>query len=160
MADSTWWPRLLPLICSACQLLPPPQTILSLRKDPTTLHPLPKMRLGSFSIIRKSLKMQNVPKHALTLILQSWRNTTRKQYDVYIKKWLDYCGQSKNPITPDVADVLHFLLKLYRKGCKYSALNNATSAISTFLKLCSNINIRDDELSSRFMRGCNYSEIN
>lgn len=104
--------------------------------------------------------MQNVPKHALTLILQSWRNTTRKQYDVYIKKWLDYCGQSKNPITPDVADVLHFLLKLYRKGCKYSALNNATSAISTFLKLCSNINIHDDELSSRFMRGCNYSEIN
>ncbi|XP_052234247.1 uncharacterized protein LOC127846782 isoform X2 [Dreissena polymorpha] len=108
----------------------------------------------TFSLIRKSLKNKGISKQARDIILGSWRETTKRQYDGYIKKWINYCGQSKNPIKPNLKHVINFLTSLFKQGLSYSALNTARSALSTFLKLCGNINIHDDDILSRFMRGC------
>ena len=49
--------------------------------------------------------------------------------------------------------MLKFLSQLYSKGLQYRSLGTARSALSTFLKICSNININEFEEVSRFMKG-------
>ena len=49
--------------------------------------------------------------------------------------------------------MLKFLSKLYKKGLQYRSLGTARSALSTFLKICSNTDINNYEELSRFMKG-------
>ena len=106
-----------------------------------------------FSIIRRSLKNTGVPKQARELLLKSWRSSTKQQYNGYISKWLKFCGQQINPIKPSINEILKFLSNLYAKGLQYRSLGTAWSAISTFLKTCSNIDINKYEEITRFMKG-------
>ena len=63
--------------------------------------------------------------------MQSWRDSTHKQYKVYINKCLQFCGEgSHDPLHPSVRSVLSFLHSLFKKGVSYSALNTARSAAS------------------------------
>ncbi|XP_052233741.1 uncharacterized protein LOC127846495 isoform X1 [Dreissena polymorpha] len=113
-----------------------------------------KNETRSFQIIRKVLKSHGISKSTRDIILQSWRSSTKKQYDIYLRKWFTYCKKSTNPIKPHINEVLQFLTQLYTNGLNYSALNTARSALSIFLNICSNINIHENELISRFMKGC------
>ncbi|WAR24858.1 hypothetical protein MAR_038527, partial [Mya arenaria] len=93
---------------------------------------------------------KGLSKSASEIVIVSWRNTTKKQYDGYIRKWIHYFGQYENPIKPDVKYVINFLSDLFKKGLSYSALNTARSAISVFIKICSNIDIHDNDILSSF----------
>ena len=74
------------------------------------------------------------------------------KYNGYISKWFKFCGQQINPIKPSINEILKFLSYLYAKGLQYRSLGIARSAISTFLKTCSNIDIYKEEIT-RFMKG-------
>ena len=64
------------------------------------------------------------------MLLASWRRGTKKQYDVYIKKWTKFCAERQaNQFHPFVEEVLDFLTELYVKGFTYSAINTALSSI-------------------------------
>ena len=112
-----------------------------------------KTETGMFSVIRTTLKVKGVPKQARNLILKSWRSSTKKQYNCYLSKWFTFCGKTINPIQPSINEVLKFLSNLYVKGLQNRSLGTARSAISTFLKICSNIDINSHEEITRFMKG-------
>ena len=108
---------------------------------------------GSFSFIRKELHSQGIPEDAAKLIIKSWRSSTQKQYEPYIKSWLLYCRGKENPLAPNINHVLKFLTELFHKGVSYSTMGTARSAISTFLKLCGHMDINKFECVGRFMKG-------
>ena len=71
--------------------------------------------------------------------MQSWRDNTRKQYKVYINKWLQFCCEGPHdPSHPSVRSLLSFLHSLFQKGLGYSAFNTACSAVSSI-----DINVSD-----------------
>ena len=43
-------------------------------------------------IIRNSLTARGISQKTAKFILQSWRQSTHKQYSVYLKKWLVFCS--------------------------------------------------------------------
>jgi len=78
----------------------------------------------------------------INIIMHSWRDSTQKQYKVYINKWLQFSSERKNdPLHPTVTAVLFFLHSLFKSGLSYSALNTARSAVS-------NIEMRDSDAPS------------
>ena len=82
-------------------------------------------------IIRQSLQNSEMSPDIVEVIMQSWRDSTHKQYKVYINKWVLFCVEgSHDPLHPSVRSVLSFLHSLFKKGLSYSALNTARSAVS------------------------------
>ena len=74
--------------------------------------------------------------------MHSWRDSTQKQYKVYINKWLQFCTERQNdPLHPTVTTVPSFLHSLVKRGLSYSALNTARSAVS-------NIDMSDNDAPS------------
>ena len=89
------------------------------------------------------------------IIMHSLRDSSQKQYKVYINKWLQFCSERKNdPLHPTVTAVLFFLHSLFKSGLSYSALNTARSAVS-------NIDMSDSDAPShtpvgKHFLGCRY----
>ena len=82
-------------------------------------------------IIRQSLQKSEFSPDIVEIIMHSWRDSTHKQYRVYINKWLQFCSEgSHDPLHPTVRPVLLFLHSLFEKDLSYSALNTAHSAVS------------------------------
>ena len=60
--------------------------------------------------------------------------STIKQYEVYLKKWVNFCeGRKLDPMQLHEKAVVRFLTDLSNKGESYSAFNLARSALSTIL---------------------------
>jgi len=99
--------------------------------------------------------VQGVPKEAMHIICSSWRESTSKQYHVYISRWIEFCSsRSQNPLQADVGPVLHFLTEQYDKyNLGYSALNTARCALSSFLVIPGGHTVGTHPLISRFMKG-------
>lgn len=85
--------------------------------------------------------------------MQSWSDSTHKQYQTYIAQWLEFCsGRESNPYDPPIGTVLDFLVTLQEKGLKYSTLNTARSAVSAVVLPTNNHTIGTHPMVSRFMR--------
>ena len=88
------------------------------------------------------------------MILASWRDSTKKQYISYIRRWIIFSSEHHYDIlSTDVAHVLDFLSALYKEGLGYSAINTARSAMSTFLGVNAKEPIGAQALVVRFMKG-------
>ena len=95
--------------------------------------------VAGMQIVRQALQDSKISPDIVEVIMQSWRDSTHKQYKVYINKWLQFCGEgSHDPLHPSVRSVLSFLHRLFKKGLSYSALNTARSAVSNI-----DITVRD-----------------
>ncbi|XP_013419712.1 uncharacterized protein LOC106180300 [Lingula anatina] len=100
----------------------------------TSASTFEKTEPHSLSPVRQRLQKIQVSERAQHIIMNSWRIGTKKQYNVYLTKWINY--SRKNSIDVDnhnIADVLDFLAELFNDGGGYSALNTARSALSTFM---------------------------
>lgn len=65
---------------------------------------------ASMSVIRESLQCKGIPQHTLSIIMASWRESTKKQYGTYLQKWQGFCSRrSVDPLSPSVNQVLEFL---------------------------------------------------
>ena len=88
------------------------------------------------------------------IIINSWRESTKKQYGTYIQKWLLFCDKEKiDKFNPSVNSVLQFLLDLHEHGLGYSAVNTAKSAVSSFVFLITNEQIGKHFHVKQFMKG-------
>lgn len=77
---------------------------------------------------------------AAEIILNSWASSTRKQYDLALKKWLHFCSQeSINPLKPELENVINFLFKKSLEGVGFN-----TSALSSFFSC---INLEENRLT-------------
>lgn len=84
--------------------------------------------------VRQQFIEYNIPGEITDVLMCSWRSGTRKQYDVYIRKWCIFCIQEKiNSLYPNIVSVLKFLHSLYVQNLTYSTLNTARSALSSYL---------------------------
>ena len=72
--------------------------------------------------------------------MDGWRDSTKRQYRVYIEKWIDFCGRNTiQALEATVPETLTFLTELFHSGLG--------SAILPSLQLGSN------HITKKFMRG-------
>ncbi len=85
---------------------------------------------------------------------KSCSDSTIKQYNVYLKKWIEFCKNNSVTCTSmcEINNVLNFLFKLYEGGLGYSGCNTARSALSLILKPIDNVSVGIHPLIVRFMK--------
>lgn len=68
------------------------------------------------------------------LFLSSWKDRTRRQYAVYLKRWSKFCEKRReDPESFNVDLVADFLAYLFSEGYAYGSINVARSALSSIL---------------------------
>ena len=89
------------------------------------------------------------------VILSSWRDGTKEQYETYLKQWVEFCtARNADPHKSSLSLGLDFLHALHMKGLSYSAINTARSALSSFMSLgSSQEEFGSHKMVSRFMKG-------
>ena len=114
---------------------------------------------NSLQTLRRTFEQRGISSQAADIIIRSWTCGTQKQYQPYIKKWLEFChGRESNPYDPPIATVLDFLVSLLsEKGLGYSTLNTARSAISATVLPLNDVTIGSNPIISRFMKGISKS---
>ena len=106
------------------------------------------------SNIRTYFRSKGLSERSVNILCHSWRSSTVKQYQIYCKKCLSFCGVRKeNPMLYNETLVIEFLTRLFHEGAKYSAINSARSALSTFLINEYGITIENSSLVKRFFKG-------
>ena len=85
--------------------------------------------------VRQLLKGQGLSDSATSIILQSWRDGTRKQYTTYLRQWEQYCCRREiDSLSATVTHGINFLSELYQNhNLSYSAINTAQSALSSVI---------------------------
>ena len=82
--------------------------------------------------------------------MKSWRSSTLKQYDVYLKRYLLFCQTKKmDPHDRNIPLALEFFRKLLKQGYSYSSINTARSALSAVFPAPP---LGEDPLVVRFMK--------
>lgn len=137
---------------SACLAHDGPPTPVALCTSETTSSSGP---VDSLSTVRRSLQTRGFSTQAVDIILQSWRGSTKKQYDCYIKKWVSYCSECRiDTLQPSLTEAADFLVKLHSvDNLGYSALNTARSALSCFLPYYEGQSFGKHETIKRLMTG-------
>ena len=126
----SWWPQLAHLIVDFPIRLSPTSKILYQPNNPERTHPLQKLKLGAFRVSGKFCKAEKFRESA-DLIIQAWRQSTKKQYECYLRKLLKFSGSREiDPLQPSITVVIEFLYDLYRSGVQYSGIGTARSALS------------------------------
>ena len=104
--------------------------------------------------MRQSLVKKGLSDSSISMILESWRSSTKNQYLTNIRRWIIFCDRCNlETFTSDVVHILDFLSELYKEGLAYSAINTARSALSSFLGLTDKEPIGSHSLVIRFMKG-------
>ena len=86
---------------------------------------------SGMQIIRNSITERGISQKAAKVILQSWRESTHKQYSIYLRKWLLFCSsRGFDPYKATPAQALDFMTDLSEQGLGYSAMNTVRSALS------------------------------
>ena len=72
----------------------------------------------------------------IDIIVSSWREGTKSQYQSYAKKWFEFCKTNKcHIISPPLPLAMQFLSDMYHAGLSYSSINTARSVLSSLLFL-------------------------
>lgn len=62
------------------------------------------------SLVRKLYEERGLSEKKTNIIMLSWSDSSRKQYDVHICKWLLFCGTREiDPVHADMKDAQEFL---------------------------------------------------
>ena len=113
-----------------------------------------QVKTSSGSHIWGNIESQNVSKTTQYILLSSWRKSTRGRYNSVLQQWHDFCGREEtNYLLPDVTSVLKFFTELYEKGCQYSSITLARSALASVVTLRGYATLSDHPLIKRFIKG-------
>lgn len=109
---------------------------------------------GMFSIVRKLLQDRGISEEITSVIFNSWRKSSQRQYWTYIKRWLQFCDTRKiDSFNPTVNNFLCFLQILFHQSLSYSTINTARSAVSSLLSLSGKENFGSHVLIKRYLKG-------
>ena len=109
---------------------------------------------GGVSFIRDFYSNRGFSKESTDIFCASWRKSTTDQYQVYFRKWSNFCGRQKiDPLSPSEIDIVNFLTELFNNGECYSAINTARSALSVIISNDSGLTIGKFPSVKRFMKG-------
>ena len=88
------------------------------------------------SLVREALEGQGISPSAQEVILNSWRSSTQKQYNIYLEKWPRFTTKrTTDPLQLSLKLILDFFQELYENGLGYSGMNTARSALSSIIML-------------------------
>lgn len=88
----------------------------------------------SVSLMRRIYQNRGFSQQATNIILNSWRDSSHKQYGTYLSKWLLFCSKREiNPVCSPINIAVEFLAELYELGLSYSSINTARCALSAVL---------------------------
>ena len=111
-------------------------------------------KFNGLSYLRKCFVEKGISEKTATIMLCSWRSGTKKQYQVFIKKWIQYCREREiGEIQTSLNNILDFLTHLYESKLSYSSINTARSALSALGLMVDNILVGQHPLVVRFMKG-------
>ncbi len=100
------------------------------------------------------MKRHNLPENVLKIILAANSKGTRDQYNIYVKRWIVFCSESRISVwSPSLKDVLVFLSRMYESGMGYSSINTAKSALSSVLDKYDGVPLGQNPIISKFMKG-------
>ena len=123
-----WFPILEEMLLEEPMLLP---WNISLLTQPVSgsPHPLTNLDLLCLQAWRAHCDLHGLTERTTDIIGASWRESTKKQYNIYISKWKIFCEQHKLPwMQAKAKDILEFFSDLfYRHNASYSAINTARS---------------------------------
>lgn len=98
-------------------------------KRPNKLNPL-----GGLPILVRKMEAERLSKEVMTFLRFTWRDSTRKVYASYLKKWATFClSRGYDMYEPENSNIMDFLFSLIKKGASYSAVNTARCALSAVL---------------------------
>ena len=105
--------------------------------------------------IRESFKNSPIPSEATELIIKSWREGTRKQYNAAWKQWYLWCVKRNcSPFYSTQEKVIAYMHSLFQDGKSHSVLNTHKSMLLQTLPFFGNSWChRDTSVSSRYMKG-------
>ena len=71
-----------------------------------------------------------------------------------LQQWHDFCGREEtNYLLPDVTSVLKFFTELYEKGCQYSSITLARTALASVVTLRGYATLSNHLLIKHFIKG-------
>lgn len=83
------------------------------------------------SSVREIFKSRGLSETSTNILMSSWKHSTKKQYDTFIKKWFVYCSMRKiNQFEASLENVIEFLSSLFEKDLGCSSINTVRSALS------------------------------
>ena len=98
-------------------------------KQPRNNSQTTETEAEGISRIREVMQGRGIQGESACLIIQAWRQSTKKQYKCYLRKWLKFSGsQEIDPLQPSINVVIEFLYDLYKSGVRYSGIGTARSA--------------------------------
>ena len=104
-------------------------------KRPRKSTSITETKTGGVSLIREVLQSRGIQGESAELIIQAWRQSTKKQYECYLNRWLRFSDSRQiDPLQPTINVVIEFLYDLYKLGIQYSGIGTARSALSGFFK--------------------------
>ena len=111
--------------------------------------------ISYLSCIRETLQVTGLSMDTIDIIVCSWREGTKSQYQSYAKKWFEFCKTNKcHIISPPLPLAMQFLSDMYRAGLSYGSINTARSVLSSLLYLeNSSIPFGQLPIVKRFMKG-------
>ena len=78
--------------------------------------------------------MRGFTANVIDIILNSWREGTKSQYQSAAKKWFEFCvANNCDMISPPLPSALSYLTALHESGLSYSSVNTARSVLSSIL---------------------------
>ena len=129
----SWYPKLLRLLVALPLMITHRETLLTLPRC-QKLYPLRKKLNLLACHLCGDYKNRGFSERATNIVLQSWRQSSQKQYDAHIGKWLlFYTKRQTDPICPTISMAVEFLTTLYEEGLSYSSINSARCALSAIL---------------------------
>ena len=112
-----------------------------------------KDEAASCSIIRETIRNRKIPEEIAEIITESWRHATKSKYEAIPKKWKQHAlSRNEDPIDTSVESVLSFLHGMYTKGCLYSGLCGARSALSSVVCIKGFSKLSDHPMISRYLK--------
>ena len=126
----TWFPVFLAMLVDHPLIMTASLNILYFPVHPKTSHPLhPKLKLlvAHISVVTLTHKMFLQQQNIYSCLLEEFQpgeDTT------VLQQWHDFHGREEtNYLLPDVTSELKFFTELYEKGCQYSSITLACSAL-------------------------------
>lgn len=85
--------------------------------------------------IEQELLIKGLDQTSADIYMDSWTDSTKKQYNTYLEKWTVFCVEQRvHPRNPTLFQIMKFLTWLsVAKNMSYSAINSARSALSAYV---------------------------
>ena len=106
------------------------------------------------SHIRRIIESQNVSTASQYIPLSPWRKLTRERYTIVLKQWHDFCEKEQAiHLLTNMNSALNFFIERYEKGCQYSSITLARSALASAMTLKVYSTLSESPVIKPFIKG-------